>query len=56
MRGIILEKEKVRIKGYSFLLLGRYLTSSDIKVATYFNINEKTDDYSMFGGTHGDVV
>lgn len=34
-----------------------YLTNStDIKIASYFNIDEKTDDYSIFGGTHGDIV
>ena len=30
--------------------------SSDIKMASYFNIDEKTDDYSIFGGTHGDII
>ena len=30
--------------------------SSDIKMATYFNVDDGNADWMVFGGTHGDVV
>ena len=34
-----------------------YLSNStDIKMASYFNIDEKDEDWAVFGGAHGDII
>jgi hypothetical protein len=33
-----------------------YINTNNVKMASYFNVDEPKQDIMIFGGTHGDVV